>query len=146
MEALRSWLGTPVSAFSMDFEAIIRLLVAPIGTSEQAKSTLEQVQADAQDMLRFAGEVKKEFLEGRNPLQDQAYLRALAVDFFISLLYTVQEWTERTLAEVEKWKGATLEQRNSRAIEIFRHLPVDVPEASADGPAVPPSTLSRRRS
>ena len=51
-------------------------------------------------MLEFGSEVKQEFLSGRGALQDQAYIRALAVDFFISLLNTVEAWTDRTLHEV----------------------------------------------
>ena len=54
-------------------------------------------------MLRFAGEVKQEFLDGITVTQDQAYISALAVDFFISLLNTVEAWAERTLAEIETW-------------------------------------------
>src|ERR671913_195829 len=46
-EALREWLGTPVSPFSMDFEAILRLFIAPLGTKDDIMSTLEQVRADA---------------------------------------------------------------------------------------------------
>ena len=145
MTVLRSWLATPVSPFSMEFEAIIRLLVAPVGTTDDLISTLEQVQVDARDMLRFAGEVKAEFLEGRNPLQDQAYLRALAVDFFISLLHTVNDWTDRTIAEVKRWDGKTLAERNRRGIEIFDSQPVELPDASPEGLATLPPSLSRRR-
>jgi hypothetical protein len=61
---------------------MIRLFIAPLGTKEQIVHTLEQVRTDAQEMLRFGGAVKQEFLEGRAALQDQAYIRALAVDFF----------------------------------------------------------------
>ncbi|MGI8515981.1 MAG: PadR family transcriptional regulator, partial [Acidimicrobiia bacterium] len=86
LAALRQWLDTPVSPFAMDFEAMIRLFVAPLGTKEQINSTLTQVQNDAQEMLRFGGAVKQEFLEGIAVTQDQVYIRALAVDFFISLL------------------------------------------------------------
>ena len=90
-EVLRDWLGSPVSPFAMDFEAMIRLFIAPLGTKEQIVDTLEQVRTDAQEMLRFGGAVKQEFLEGRAALQDQAYIRALAVDFFVSLLRTVDD-------------------------------------------------------
>src|ERR671911_21985 len=90
--ALREWLGTPVSPFAMDFEAMIRLFVAPLGTKEQIVTTLEQVRDDAREMLRFGGEVKQEFLEGIAVTQDQVYIRALAVDFFISLIRTVDAW------------------------------------------------------
>src|SRR6266508_354541 len=89
-QVLREWLDTPVSPFAMDFEAMIRLFIAPLGTKQQLRD-------DAQEMLRFGGAVKQEFLDGRAALQDQVYIRAHAVDFFISLLTTVDDWAERTL-------------------------------------------------
>ena len=55
-EALREWLGTPISPFSMDFEAMLRLFVAPLGTKDDIIRTLKQVRADTQEMLEFAGE------------------------------------------------------------------------------------------
>src|SRR6266545_8356093 len=100
---LRAWLATPVSPFAMDFEALIRLFIAPLGTKEQIIASLEQVRTDAREMLRFGGSVKQEFLDGRAVLQDQVYIRALAVDFFVSLLTTVDDWAERTLAEIQGW-------------------------------------------
>src|SRR5918999_3726717 len=76
-EALREWLATPVSPFAMDFEAMIRLFVAPLGTKDQIVATLNQVLDDVQEMLHFAGEVKQEFLDGIAITQDQVYIRAL---------------------------------------------------------------------
>ena len=145
IETLREWLETPVSPFTMDFEAMIRLFIAPLGTTEQLVHTLEQVRLDAHEMLRFGGEVKREFLEGRGALQDQAYIRALAVDFFISLLNTVDGWVERTLLEVEGWEGKSLEDRNRRGLEIFAKLPVRAPDALSDRTPVAPSTQQRPR-
>jgi hypothetical protein len=71
----------PRVPFAMDFEAMIRLFIAPRGTKEQIIATLQQVRSDAQEMLRFSGHVKREFLDGRAALQDQVHIRALAVDF-----------------------------------------------------------------
>jgi hypothetical protein len=45
-------------------------------------------------------------------LQDQVYLRAHAVDFFISLLTTVDGWAERTLAEIQGWKDLSPDGKN----------------------------------
>jgi PadR family transcriptional regulator AphA len=143
-EALREWLSTPVSPFAMDFEAMIRLFVAPLGTKEQIVTTLNQVQDDAWEMLRFGGEVKQEFLEGIAVTQDQVYIRALAVDFFISLLDTVAAWAERTLKEIESWDDLSPNGKNERALNKLRELPVPAPESVGKTP-LPPRTQFRRR-
>jgi hypothetical protein len=66
-------------------------------------------------------------------LQDQAYMRALAVDFFVSLLTTVDGWAERTLAEIKGWKDLSPDGKNDRGLEISRsfrrRLPVSTPIA-----------------
>lgn len=144
---LREWLGTPVSPFSMDFEAMLRVFVAPLGTKEDILSTLKQVQADAREMLDFSAEVKQEFIDGINVTQDQVYIRALAVDFFISLLNTVQSWAERTMAEIETWDDlAPTEEKNERGLEKIRQTPLEPSGESLDGVAFPPESQMRRRS
>jgi hypothetical protein len=144
-QVLREWLATPVSPFAMDFEAMIRLFIAPLGTKEQIITTLEQVRDDAQEMLAFGGAVKQEFLDGRAALQDQVYLRALAVDFFISLLTTVDGWAERTLAEIEEWDDLSPDGKNDRGLEIMAQLPTPTPGEHPDRTPVPPRTQRRRR-
>jgi PadR family transcriptional regulator, regulatory protein AphA len=143
-EALREWLSTPVAPFAMDFEAMIRLFVAPLGTKEQIVTTFNQVQDDVREMLRFAGEVKREFLEGIAVTQDQVYIRALAVDFFISLLNMVDAWADRTLAEIESWDDLSPDGKNERALEKIRELPVATPVSVKKTP-VPPRTQHRPR-
>jgi PadR family transcriptional regulator, regulatory protein AphA len=145
-QILREWLDTPVSPFAMDFEAMIRLFIAPLGTKEQIVATLEQVRTDAQDMLRFGGAVKLEFVEGRAALQDQVYIRALAVDFFVSLLNTVDGWAERTLSEIEGWEDLSPDGKNDRGLEIMAELPVPTPSKHTERTPVPPRTQQRRPS
>ena len=145
-QTLREWLGTPVSPFAMDFEAMIRLFIAPLGTKEQIVATLEQVRTDAQEMLRFGGAVKQEFLEGRAALQDQVHIRALAVDFFVSLLVTVDSWAERTLAEITGWEDLSVDGKSNRGLEIFARLPVPAPHDHTDRTPLPPRTQRRRSS
>jgi PadR family transcriptional regulator AphA len=145
-QILREWLDTPVSPFAMDFEAMIRLFIAPLGTKEQIVATLEQVRTDAQDMLRFGGAVKQEFVDGRAALQDQVYIRALAVDFFVSLLHTVNGWAERTLSEIEGWEDLSPDGKNDRGLEIMAELPVPTPPEHTERTPVPPRTQRRRPS
>ena len=81
---------------------------------------------------------------GRAVLQDQAYIRALAVDFFISLLNTVDGWAERTLAEIEGWKDLSPDGKNDRGLEIIAQLPTPTPPEHTDRTPVPPRTQRRR--
>jgi DNA-binding PadR family transcriptional regulator len=143
-QVLREWLDTPVSPFAMDFEAMIRLFIAPLGTKEQLEATLRQVRSDAQEMLRFSGAVKQEFLDGRAVLQDQVYIRAMAVDFFVSLLATVDGWAQRTLAEIQGWQDLSPDGKNDRGLELFAQLPVATPGERTDRTPVPPRTQRRR--
>ena len=146
-EALREWLGTPVSPFSMEFEAILRIFIAPLGTKDELLSTLNQVKTDAREMLEFAGEVKQEFIDGINPTQDQAYIRALPVDFFISHLNTIEAWSDRTIAEVESWDDlAPSREKNERALERIGAMPVDAPRSPLRGITTPPKSQMRPRS
>lgn len=145
--ALREWLGTPISPFSMDFEAMLRVFVLPLGTKDDIIGTLKQVHADAQDMLRFAGEVKQEFIDGINVAQDQVYIRALAVDFFISLLKTVEAWADRSLQEVETWDDVMpSEEKNERGLQKIRNMPVDTPGVPLEDITKPPASQTRSRS
>lgn len=146
-DALREWLATPISPFSMDFEAMLRIFVLPLGTKDDIIGTLKQVRADTQEMLQFGGEVKQEFIAGINVTQEQVYIRALAVDFFISLLNTVDDWAERTLAEIETWDDLMpSEEKNRRGLEKIRQIPLDTPDESLEDISKPPESQMRSRS
>ena len=67
---------------------MIRLFVAPLGTTDQLMATLGQVQADARDMLIFCGEVKQEFLEGKFELITIATAIAIVVAIAIFFIVT----------------------------------------------------------
>lgn len=145
-QALREWLSTPISPFSMEFETMLRVFVAPLGTKDDLLGTLKQVRTDAQEMLRFAGEVKQEFIDGINVTQDQVYLRALAVDFFVSILGTVETWAERTLAEIGTWDDlAPSAEKNERGLEKIRQLPVGTPDKPLKDITRPPRSQMRSR-
>lgn len=145
-EAIREWLATPVSPFSMDFEALLRIFVLPLGTKDDIVGTLQQVRADARAMLKFSGEVKQEFLDGINVTQDQVYIRALAVDFFISLLNTVNDWVERTLEEIRAWDDlGPSPEKNERGLETIRSFAVDTPARPLRAVSIPPKSQTRSR-
>lgn len=79
------------------------LLVEPV--AEAVLGDLEvvaslEVEPEAFAGAEVAGEVKQELLDGINVTQDQVYRRTFVVDFFVSLLGTVDAWADRTLAQI----------------------------------------------
>jgi hypothetical protein len=93
-------------------------------------------------MLRFGGEDKQEYMDGRGALQDEVYVRVLAIDFFISLVNTVDAWADRTVAEINTWESLTIGERNKRAMELLANVPVATPtDPSTSTPVAPSSQL-----
>jgi hypothetical protein len=79
-------------------------------------------------------------------LQDQVYIRAHAVDFFISLLTTVDGWAERTLAEIQDWTDLSPDGKNDRGLQLMAQLSAPTPDEHTERTPVPPRTQRRRRS
>jgi hypothetical protein len=98
-------------------------------------------------LLRFGGAVKQEFLDGRAVLQDQVYIRALAVRLLRQPPQTPSTaGPERTLAEVQGWEDLSPDgKKNDRGLEIFAQLPAPTPGEPIERTPVPPRTQRRRR-
>jgi PadR family transcriptional regulator, regulatory protein AphA len=109
-QTLREWLDPPVSPFAMDFEAMIRLFIALLGTKKQIVATLEQVRSDSQDMLHFG---RSSWRAGPR-YRTRSTSARLPVDFFVRLLHTVDGWAERTPAEIEGWENLSPDGKNER--------------------------------
>lgn len=101
--ALRDWLDTPVSRFALEFEALVRIFAAPLGTREQLLATLARVRADVDALLTLNNGIRQEYVAGTAPFQHQAHVRTLVVDFFTDLADILDAWVERTMAEIASW-------------------------------------------
>lgn len=101
--ALRDWLDTPISPLALEFEGLLRILSAPLGGTAELLSNLERIRADVAEMTAYNDRVIAEYAQGRAPLQDQAHVRTLVVDFLTQFLDVTRAWADRTIAEVESW-------------------------------------------
>lgn len=115
---------------------MIRLFVAPLGTKDEIIATLCARRRPRDAPVQWTGQ--QEFLQGMAVTQDQVYIRALAVDFFIRLLNTVEAWAQRTLDEIESWDDLSPDGKNERALEKLRKLPAPTP-GSIETTPVPPA-------
>jgi DNA-binding PadR family transcriptional regulator len=124
-QVLREWLDTPVSPFAMDFEAMIRLFIAPLGTKEQLVATLEQVpRRRPGDAGASAAPSSRSSWTAGPCCRTRSTSRRWPSTSFISLLNTVDGWAGRTLAEIEGWEDLTPTGRTTagwRSSRSYRH-------------------------
>lgn len=131
--ALQRWLGEPVTPITIEFEALVRIFTAPLGTKQQLVATLDAVRADLDFMTDFNDAIIAEYVEGRAPFQDEAYVRTLVVDFVTQFLETTSQWVDRTSAVVDGWsdtspKGKTLD--TLARLEKQRYHPARISDRS----------------
>jgi len=102
--ALEAWLRGPARPFSLECEAVLRLLVAARTTPETLLADLDTVIAQCNELLEgVRPAIAQEYAEGRAPFQADAHARALIFDFITSYHLALRDWAERSRAAVLRW-------------------------------------------
>ena len=136
---LAEWLATPVSKGPLlEFEAVLRVMLAPFGTDEDLARTLRQTREDIQaTILTVADRISDEYRDGRAPFQRYAQYRSIMHDFLLEFGQLIDDWAERAEERMARWPAMTEEERYREGVEIFdRHRP-------KRKPSLPPSSDSR---
>jgi DNA-binding PadR family transcriptional regulator len=142
-KALKAWLAQPAQAISLEFEGLLKVYLARLGTREELLATLERTLADAEYMLQVATNVRQVYLECRAPFQvDQVHVWAFIYDFLVDYFQLLHRWAERTKREVEGWADLTPEGKRERALQLFeQRVPAGwldpTPPTSEDVPPYP---------
>ena len=104
--ALAQWMAAPPSSgFSLHAEPLLRVHLAPYGTTDDLVRALTATRDQAEGLLRQAASIAVEFLEGRHQFQDQVHVRALLFDYLWNYGLTTYMWAERSLEQVTSWDG-----------------------------------------
>ncbi len=123
-EALARWLAEPVSKGPLlEFEAVLRVMLAPFGRVEDLAATLAQVRADIAGMLTLADSIRAEYLEGRAPFQRHVVTRSMMHDFLACFADLVDEWAERSQRRMAAWGGQDDAARLAAALDAIRPVP-----------------------
>lgn len=121
--ALRQWLATPPTVFGLEMEALVRVWLAGFGRREDLLQTLARTRAEAEKMLRVAGEVREAYLEGRAPGQAHVHVRALLVDFLSRYAELARDWAIRSEASVARWGDIDRVGKERAALRKIRAAP-----------------------
>jgi len=120
-DALAHWLAAPISKGPVvEFETLLRVMLAPFGRDEDLRAALLQTKADIADLSAMAAGIRTEYLEGRAPFQRHMIHRAMIFDFLSSFAVLVEEWAERSCDRLDGWANETEQQRTAAAFEVFR--------------------------
>lgn len=124
-EALAAWLAAPPTARGpvMEFEAVLRVMLAPLGDDAHLLAVLRGVRDDIRVMLETAVEIGAEYDRGEAPFQRFIVHRSIMHDFLCSFADLVDAWAARSIQRVERWPSMTPEEREAEALELYRTLP-----------------------
>lgn len=126
--ALGEWLGQPPVPVALDFQALIKVYLARLGTRDQLLATLSQVQADAEFMLAVAANVRDIYLAGCAPFQDEyVHTWAFVYDFLTSYFTLLRDWAQRTGETAGQWADLDPDGKREQALALF--------ESKRPGPA-----------
>lgn len=119
---LARWLADPAAAKGplLEFEALLRVFLSPLGKDGDLAEALQQVRANITDMFDAAERVGGEYLTGSAPFQKHVLTRSMVYDFLVSFAELTDEWAERSAARLAAWPEQSEEARHEDAMRIFR--------------------------
>ena len=102
---LRAWLATPPTTVQLYIEPFLRLHLARGGTIEDLHASVQAAEQTADDLLRTAVEVAREFLDGRHLFQQDLALRGLLFDGLWGQKSPSRKWAMTAQQELARWPG-----------------------------------------
>lgn len=120
-EELAAWLASPVSRGPLlEFEAVLRVMLAPFGTDDDLARTLRQVREDIQgSILTVASRISDEYASGTAPFQRYAQYRSIMHDFLLGFGQLIDDWAERAEERMKHWPQMSEAERRAEGVEIF---------------------------
>jgi PadR family transcriptional regulator, regulatory protein AphA len=121
---LARWLASPVSKGpQLEFEALLRVMLAPFGREEDLAATLQQVRDDIAGLLELGDRIRWDYVDGKMPFQRHVANRSMMHDFLARFADLIDEWAEQSAARMAKWPEQSDEERRQAAIEVIRKRP-----------------------
>jgi PadR family transcriptional regulator AphA len=119
--ALRDWLASPLSREPLlEFEALLRVMLAPFGTDDDLRRTLQQAKASINaTVLTLAPKISDEYVSGSAPFQRHAQYRSIMHDFLLHFGMLIDDWADRSLERMKDWPNQTEEERQAAAVAVF---------------------------
>jgi PadR family transcriptional regulator AphA len=127
--ALKTWLATAPGPFAFQFEALLRVHLAPYGNPADLRGALASARDEAEALLRQAVVIGTEFAEERHQFQDQVHVRAILFDFLWRFGLSMYLWADHWLDATATWNDMEITARaRADALRLIRdHLALAPP-------------------
>ena len=127
---VRSWIATDPRPLTLECEALLRVLLADLGTIDDLRRAVRSVASDADEMIHVARAVAGEYLTGTAPFQDDVHVRAMVFDFLVGFATSASEWARRADAYIDRWPQLDDRDRAKAAIDLIRDGTARLPDTA----------------
>ena len=134
--ALREWLSRPGAGPSLEFEALLKILVWDYGPKEQLVSNIAAARQWAESSAAIGDAVARGYVEEGEPFPGQSRLPVISLTFPLiwEFIRLVRHWAEWAEAEAGGWPDPP--EAPSADVEVFRRA-LEREEAPWEGASVP---------
>ena len=101
--ALSAWTATTPQPPVLEAEALLRLLFAENGTTDDLTAALDVMAADAAELHEQITSINAGYLEGEHPFPQRVHLSALFATFQLELFGLIIRWVDFAKTEIATW-------------------------------------------
>lgn len=119
--ALGAWLAGPVTpGIAMESEAVLRVFFGALGARDDLLRALDQVRAEAEELLTVASEIGHAYLDGAGPAPEQIHLRAMAHSLLTDYALLLRDWASDAQATASAWRDLDVADKQAAAARTIR--------------------------
>ena len=103
--ALAEWTTTAPQPPLLEAEALLRLLFAENGTTDDLIAALDAMADDAAELYEQVAEINSGYLDNQHPFPHRTHLSVLFATFQIEVFKTIERWIAFAREEIDEWPG-----------------------------------------
>jgi DNA-binding PadR family transcriptional regulator len=103
--ALAEWLRTEPAPVQVQFETLLRVFLADLGSKQELVDTLATTRSQVVQAVEELLPIVEDYAGDAPPFPGRAHLNVLFIHFIATFLRQVLEWCDEAEAEVGTWEG-----------------------------------------
>ena len=121
--ALTDWMATSPQPPALEAEALLRLLFAENGTTDDLLAALTEMADVAADLYEQVATINTSYLDGQHPFPERTHLSVLFATFQLELFDLMVRWVGFAKAEIATWPatdGLGMTDRTEAILDLIK--------------------------